>query len=157
MVLLLVALLGLAAAAEHELGVAVGGHGSLGLKTRIVVTGAEGGPVYRLQGEERSALQVEAQDLWGTTASGPVHLLGLKVGWSRQWGDGDLRGYSLVSLGGYLNDILPVLPVLWVEGGVELGADRIRWRVGPEVYSLPPFFVGGGLRVTATTVLGGSS
>ena len=137
---------------------ATGGHGSLGLKTKIVVIGAEGGLVYRIQGEGPNSLQLELHDLWSSTDSGAIHLLGLKAGWSRRWGaeDATLRPYSLVGLGGYQNAILPVLPVLWVEGGIEFGEDRLRWRIGPELYALPPFFAGGGLRVTVTTPLGGS-
>ncbi|MDP6935624.1 MAG: hypothetical protein QGG40_22080, partial [Myxococcota bacterium] len=65
MVPVLTALLGLASAADHQVGLAMGGHGSMGLKTGIAVGGVEGGAVYRLGGEGSSALQVEAQDLWG--------------------------------------------------------------------------------------------
>ena len=158
MLALLFPLVGLATAAQHEIGVAAGGHGSLGLKTKILVLGAEGGLVYRLGGAGASALQLEVHDLWGNSDSGSVHLLGLRAGWSRRWGAGDstLRPYSVVGLGGYQNEILPVLPVLWFEGGVEFVEGRLRWRIGPEIYALPPFFAGGGLRVTVTAPLGDS-
>ena len=148
----MVLVIGAAQAVSHEWGGGVGAHASTGLRTGIPVVGTHGALLYRLQGDGASGLQIEAHDLWGTTASGSAHLVGIKVGWSRDWGEEEAsrQVYSLVSMGGHLSDVLPVLPTLWLETGVEIAGEGIRWRVGPELYGLPPFFVGGGLRVTAT-------
>jgi len=146
-------ILATATAAQHDLGLAIGGHTSQGLRTQISVTGVEGSLVYRLQSEGHSGLQLELHDLWGSSPSGPAHLLGIKAGWTRSWGT-DEKIYSLLGLGGYANEVLPVLPILFMEAGLELGEGALRWRIGPELYALPPFFIGGGLRVTATTTLG---
>jgi hypothetical protein len=144
--------IGTAGAVSHEWGAATGGHASVGLRTRLSVLGAEGAIVYRLRGQGPSALQIEAHDLWSSSPSGSEHLLGLKLGWSRDWGTdrASRHPYTLVSLGGHVSDVLPVLPTLWLEAGVDLAGEDRNWRVGPLLYGLPPFFVGGGLRVTVT-------
>jgi hypothetical protein len=148
-------LLGTASATDHALGLSIGSHTSQGLKTQISVTGFEGSLVYQRRGDGTSGVQIELQDLWSDSPSGPAHLLGVKVGWTKNW-TADEKIYSLLSVGGYANEILPVLPILFMETGLKLGEGALRWRVGPELYALPPFFIGGGLRVTATTSLGGS-
>jgi len=153
MTALLFALFGVASAAQHHLGVAIGGHASQGIKTKIGVQGADMSLVVRRQGDGPSGVQLELHDVWSMSPSGAANLIGIKAGWTRKWG---AKTYSLIGAGGYANEVMPVLPILWTEAGVELGHGALRWRVGPEIYSLPPFFVGGGLRVTATTSLGGA-
>ena len=143
---------GTAFASGSAWGVAVGGHGSIGLKTQIPVTGIEGGLVYRWQEETGVGIQIELQDVWGLTSWSSVHLLGIKVSGTRLWGDtsGVHRFYSTAGLGGYVNDVMPVLPLLWLETGLEVDTGSMSWRLGPTLYGLPPFFVGGGLRLTVT-------
>ena len=146
---LLLAFLSTGHAAEHRLGVAAGGHASTGLKTHLPVYGAEGGLSYTLQGD-KNGLHVELQDIYGVSPSGPAHLPGLRLGWSRLYGQSATRAYSVLGAGAYLNDVLPLLQVLWVEGGVELDRDALAIHMGPQIYALPPFFVGGGARLTVS-------
>ena len=150
---------GIASAGVHEVGLAAGSASSIGLKTRIPVHGVGGSVVYRYRGEGRSGLQLEFQDLWQSTNSGREHLLGFKSSWTRIWSsEGAPRTvYSQVGLGGYSSDVLPVLPILWLEAGLGFDAGPLHWRVGPELYSLPPIFVGGGLRVSTSLAIGESS
>ena len=82
--------------------------------------------------------------------SGLSHLPGGRLGWYRQGRtlSADTQFYSLVGLGAYANEVLPILPIIWGESGIQWQAERTEIRVGPEIMALPPFFVGGGLRVT---------
>ncbi len=146
--LFLLASLATASAAEHRLAVGVGGHASTGLRTQLPVVGIEGSLGWTLQGE-RSGLRVELHDVVGWTNNGAANLPGVRLGWTALWGDGGVHPYTVVGLGGYLTDALPALPILWLEGGVELAGERTFLQLGPDVYGLPPFFVGGGLHATA--------
>ena len=149
-------LLGVSWATTQQWGVAIGGHGSVGSKTGISVVGIDGGLVYRRQHDSGAGMQLEAQDLWGNGPSGAVHLLGIKLSGFRVWGEESRsrRPYASIGLGGYANDVLPVLPILWMEAGIQWEQEQLVWRVGPTAYGLPPFFLGGGLRVTLTRAWG---
>ena len=149
----LIIVIGAAAASSHEWGVSAGVHGSVGTRTGLPVMGPEVSLIYRRQGQGRSGLQIELQDLWSVHRTGSSHLLGTKLGWTRDWGDraSGRQGYSFVGVGGYSSELLSVLPILWLETGIEWRAGSHHWRLGPELYMLPTVFVGSGLRVSVTS------
>ena len=142
--------LNLAYAANHTIGLSVDGHASVGLHTRLPVTGIGGSIQLLRRGDGPHGLMIEAQNLMEWSPSGLSNLPGGRLGWYRQGRtlNSGTEFYSLLGLGGYANDVLPVLPMVWGEVGIQRQLGRTQLRVGPELMALPPFFVGSGFRVS---------
>lgn len=132
---------------EHRVSLSSGATASVGLKTALPVYGADGALTWTaLHG--RHGVRVELRDMVATSEGLPANLPGLGLSWTASWGQGTWRAYHALGAGGYLNDVLPVLPIVHLEGGVERVGERLVLQAGPQALALPPFFVGGGLRLT---------
>ena len=137
----------LALSAEPGVMLTAGADASIGLRTGLSGVGTHAGLAFELGGEH-NAVHLEPRVYAAWVRGGLGVLPGAYVGWTHIYGEGGLRGYSLVGVGGYHSDVLPVMPVLALSGGLELEGDRLFGRVGPHVFTLPPFFVGGGVEAT---------
>lgn len=137
----------LALAAEPGVLLTAGGDASIGLRTGLIGGGTHVGVAFEIGGEHNAFhLEPRLYAEWVQEAVGV--LPGAYLGWTHRYGEGSLRGYSLVGVGGYRSEVLPVLPMLALSGGLELGGDRWFGRVGPHLFTLPPFFVGGGVEAS---------
>lgn len=134
----------LALALEPSVLLTVGGDASTGLRTGLDGLGTHAGLALELGGE-KNALHLEPRLYAAWVRDGVGVLPGAYLGWTHHYGDGPVTGWTLVGVGGYRSDVLPVLPVLAVSGGVAFGQGRFFARVGPHAFTLPPFFVGGGV------------
>lgn len=131
---------------ELRVGAVAGADASIGLKTQLPALGGDGAVSFMaLHG--RHGVQVELRDFWLSTRQRPAHLPGGSVSWVALWGEAPVHGYSTLGLGAFHSELLPALPMLLAEAGVERAGERLWLRAGPAVFTLPPFFVGAGLRL----------
>ena len=116
-----VMVLNFAQAATHAIGMSVDAHRSIGLSTRLQVTGIGGSLQILRKGNGPHGFLFEVQDLIEWSPSGLSHLPGGRLGWYRQGRtlSADTQFYSLVGLGAYANEVLPILPIIWGESGTQ--------------------------------------
>ena len=138
-----------ASAAEFGAFATLGGDVSTGLRTGLDGGGAHGELAVELGGEVNAVhLGLRSYVTWVKGAQ--YNIPGVNLGWAHTLGDDDdgLGGYTLVALGGYRSDVLPVMPILGLGGGVQWTPGPLTMRAGPHIFALPPFFVGGGLELS---------
>jgi hypothetical protein len=136
-------------ASGAELGAfaTVGGDVSTGLRTGLDGGGAHGELALEVGGAKNAAhLGLRSYVTWVKGVQ--YNIPGVNLGWAHQLGDDELGGYTLVAVGGYRSDVLPVMPILGLSGGVQWSPGPLTMRAGPHVFALPPFFVGGGLELS---------
>ncbi|MCK6517699.1 hypothetical protein L6R46_21870 [Myxococcota bacterium] len=137
-----------ASAAEVGVFATLGGDASTGLRTGLDGLGPHTELAVELGGPKNAAhlgqrtYVTQVKDAW-------FCIPGLNLGWAHSFGDdATLGGYSLVAVGGYRSEVLPVMPILGLSGGVQWTPGPLTMRAGPHVFALPPFFVGGGLELS---------
>ena len=102
-----------ASAAEFGAFATLGGDVSTGLRTGLDGGGAHGELAVELGGEVNAVhLGLRSYVTWVKGAQ--YNIPGVNLGWAHTLGDDDdgLGGYTLVALGGYRSDVLPVMPIL---------------------------------------------
>lgn len=146
--MMLLALCGpLAQAVELGALLTVGGDLSTGLRTGLDGRGGHAGLAFEVGGP-RNALHIEPRAYVAWVRGTPGALPGVALGWTHRYGEADLHPYTLVGLGGYRSEVLPVLPVVSLSGGVEWRQEHVFVRGGLHGFTLPPFFVGGGVEAS---------
>lgn len=144
---------GEARALEQQVGATVALDGSTGLITRIPRLGMHGGLAYTVGGAQ-NAFQLDVQ-LQSYTAYGLWEQFpALSLSWSHGWGEGELRPYHALGAGVALTGVMetalaPALPMLRLEGGVELQREHLWGRLGLAGFAVVPGpTLGGGPKLT---------
>lgn len=137
-----------ASAAEVGVFATLGGDVSTGLRTGLDGGGLHTELAVELGGPKNAAHL--GQRTYVTQVKGARFCIpGVSLGWTHTLGDDtSLGGYTLVAVGGYRSEVLPVMPILGLGGGVQWTPGPLTMRAGPHVFALPPFFVGGGLELS---------
>jgi hypothetical protein len=136
-----------ASAAEVGAFATFGGEVSTGIRTGLDGVGAHGELALEV-GSPNNAAHLGLRSYVTWVKGVQYNIPGVNLGWAHQLGDEDLGGYTLVAVGGYRSEVLPVMPILGLSGGVQWTPGPLTMRAGPHVFALPPFFVGGGLELS---------
>lgn len=129
-------------AAEHRLGLSGTLDRSSGLVTQIPRMGAHLGATYVLGGEKngfQAELSFQQYTAYGIWERFPA----LSLSWAHAWGEQEVHGYHAlgagVALTGLMPDALsPALPMIRLEGGVEMERERLWFRGGLAAFAVVP-------------------